>query len=178
MPLEGVDTGAFFEDRFGGAHVMQAAFDRVEVAGRDVGLAIDHSSMPKVANTRFAHAVALTYDDDERQRAVLHALFSAYFEQGLDITDRTLVLGLAAAASGEARADLSARLVSGADVELALAYGRELGVTAVPTVVADASASMSSADFGPSQVAVAIQGAQPSANLIDLMQEARQRAGA
>jgi predicted DsbA family dithiol-disulfide isomerase len=110
LPPEGVDAAEYFAPIFGGEARMREAFARTEGIARDVGLAIDHARMTKAANTRYAHAVVLSYDGDPRQRAVLMAMYSAYFEQGRDITDPDVVHSVAAHASGESVDEVEARV--------------------------------------------------------------------
>jgi predicted DsbA family dithiol-disulfide isomerase len=96
---------------------------------------------------------------------VADELFAAHFSRGEDIADRTVL-----AAAG-ARAGLSPAAVATAaeDPELAaavlssLAEAHQLGITAVPTFVADR--------------ALGIAGAQPPDTLLALMQKAAEIAG-
>jgi len=176
MPTDGLPAQAYLAERFGGPERLAELFDRVETAGRDAGIAINQRGMPKVANTRLAHSVVLAFDGDPRQRDVLLALFSAYFENGLDITDQAVVLDAAARAAGESVDDVIARVGAYRDGALddALALGRELGVSAVPTFVADAGEPDEA--LGISTFAVALQGAQGAEALSQLFAQARQRA--
>ena len=179
LPPEGVDAATYYPGLFGGAEQMREAFARTEAVAREVGLAIDHSRMPKAANTRFAHAVVLSYDGDARQRPVLMAMYAAYFSQGLDVTDHDVVRGVASRASGETLDEVRARVdafdLAGLDASFDL--GRTLGVSAVPTFVADAGADVDP-EIGLSAAAVAVQGAQPEEVLRQVLAEARVRASA
>jgi predicted DsbA family dithiol-disulfide isomerase len=179
LPPSGVDAAEYFAPIFGGEQRMREAFARTEGIARDVGLAIDHASMTKAANTRYAHAVVLSYDGDPRQRAVLMAMYSAYFEQGRDITDHAVVHQVAAHASGESLDEVAARVGSFdlTALDASFALGRDLGVSAVPTFVADAGADVDP-DVQLSAAAVAVQGAQDAATLQEVFAEARRRAGA
>ena len=179
LPPSGVDAAEHFAPIFGGEERMREAFARTEGIARDVGLAIDHASMTKAANTRYAHAVVLSYDGDPHQRAVLMAMYSAYFEQGRDITDHDVVHQVAAHASGESVDEVTARVASFdlAALDASFALGRELGVSAVPTFVADAGADVDP-DVQLSAAAVAVQGAQDAATLQQVFAEARRRAAA
>ena len=177
LPSEGVDAAEYFAPIFGSEERMREAFARTEGIARDVGLAIDHAGMSKAANTRYAHAVVLSYAGDPRQRAVLMAMYSAYFEQGRDITDRDVVHAVAAHAAGETLDEVAARIAAFdlAALDASFALGRELGVNAVPTFVADAGADVDP-DVELSAAAVAVQGAQDAATLRQVFAEARRRA--
>ena len=165
----------FFEAKFGGPDAVTASFERVSGIGRDVGIAFDFDAMPKAPNTRLAHVAVLSYDGDPRQRAVLLSLYSAYFEQGRDITDRAVIAAVVAATTGEPASAVDARLddvtVMAADLEVA----RALGVDGVPLFVADAGDG-SGSDVGLSDAAIAVSGAQPARTLAHLLEQARERA--
>ena len=179
LPPEGVATVDYYPRIFGSTEQMQQAFARTEAVAREAGLAIDHGRMTKAANTRYAHGVVLSYDGDPRQRRVLMAMYSAYFEQGLDITDHDVVLGIAAQAAGETVDEVRARVDAFdlARLDASFDLGRALGVSAVPTFVADAGADVDP-DYGLSPAAVAVQGAQSEDVLRQVLAEARTRAGA
>jgi predicted DsbA family dithiol-disulfide isomerase len=179
LPPEGVATVDYYPKVFGSTEQMQEAFARTEGIAREVGLAIDHSRMTKAANTRYAHGVVLSYDGDPRQRPVLMAMYSAYFEHGLDITDHGVVLGVASSASGETPDEVRARVDAFdlARLDASFDLGRTLGVSAVPTFVADAGTDIDP-EVGLSPAAVAVRGAQPEDVLRQVLAEARKRADA
>jgi predicted DsbA family dithiol-disulfide isomerase len=106
--------------------------------------------------------VAVHDDDPAAQRAVVLALFSAYFERALDISDQAVVLAAAAAASGRSAQAIQAALDAdgdGAQVDADLAEASQIGVRAVPTFVANGH--------------LAIQGAQPPEAITDLLRRVR-----
>ncbi|MFN8169371.1 MAG: DsbA family oxidoreductase [Candidatus Nanopelagicales bacterium] len=177
MPPDGVPMKAFFEARFGGPDAVQGMFDRVTEVGRSVGIDFDFDAMPKAPNTRLAHAAVLSYDGDPRQRDVLLRLYAAYFEQGLDITDREVVVAVVAEASGDAAEEVAARLVDTGALDDDLSVARALGVDAVPLFVADAG-DASGDELGLSAAAIAVSGAQPARTLTHLLDQARTRASA
>ena len=178
MPPEGVPMAGFLEARFGSAEAVAEAHARLTELGREAGLAYDFAAVGKAPNTRLAHHVLTTYDGDPRQRAAVRALYKAYFEDGLDVTDAGTIVDVVSAATGETRDDVQVRLDSStSDVDAAFALGRELGVTAVPTFVADAGTDVDP-EVGLSAAAVAVQGAQPHEVLAQVLHEARRRAGA
>jgi predicted DsbA family dithiol-disulfide isomerase len=178
MPPEGVPMAGFLEARFGSSEAVQDAHARLTELGRESGLAYDFAAVGKAPNTRLAHHVLTTYDGDPRQRAAVRSLYRAYFEDGLDVTDAATIVDVVAAATGETRDGVHARLDSPTtEVDAAFALGRELGVTAVPTFVADAGADVDP-EVGISAAAVAVQGAQPHEVLAQVLDEARRRANA
>lgn len=174
LPPEGVAMRPFFESTFGGADQMERMFTQVSDVGREVGIAFDFEAMPKAPNTRLAHELVLSYGDDSRQGAVLEGLFSAYFQQGLDVTDREVLARVIEGVTGESAFDVAARLALTSRVDAEFLEGHELGVSAVPMFVADAGEP--DGEFGLSPAAVAVQGAQPERTLRRLIDEARARA--
>ncbi len=177
MPPQGVPYKAFAEATFGGPEVVAGMIDRVAEVGRGVGIEFDFDAMPKAPNTRLAHAAVLSYDGDPRQRDVLLRLYAAYFEQGLDITDREVLAAAIAEVTGEAVAEIHPRLDDHAPLDADLRVARELGVDAVPLFVADAG-DASDEPLGLSAAAIAVSGAQPARTIAHLLEQARERAGA
>jgi len=178
LPPEGVPMAGFLEDRFGSTDALRDAQARIAAMGRELGLAYDFDSVGKAPNSRLAHHLLSTYDDDPRQGVAVTALYRAYFEQGLDVTDAETLVEAVSGATGEQPADVRRRLASPTDaVDAAFALGRQLGVVAVPTFVADAGAVVDP-EVGLSAAAVAVQGAQPREVLVQVLDEARRRANA
>jgi predicted DsbA family dithiol-disulfide isomerase len=174
LPIDGVPMAGYLEAKLGGAQAVAAAHARLTELGREVGLAYDFAAVGKAPNSRLAHALLQTFDGDPRQRDVLRALYQAYFEQGRDITDPTALVSIASAAAGESVEECVARLSAPTnELDAVFALGRELGVSAVPTFVADAGEPDA---FGLSAAAVAMQGAQGAEALSHLIDEARRRA--
>jgi len=178
LPPEGVPMAGFLEARFGSADALRDAQARIAAMGRELGLAYDFGSVGKAPNSRLAHHLLSTYDDDPCQGVAVKALYRAYFEQGLDITDAETLIEAVSRATGEQPADVRRRLAWPTDaVDAAFALGRELGVVAVPTFVADAGTDVDPG-VGLSAAAVAVEGAQPHEVLVRVLDEARRRANA
>lgn len=175
MPPEGLPMRPFFEARFGGPEAVEGMFERVREVGLSVGIDFDFEAMPKAPNTRLAHAAVLSYDGDERQRQVLLRLYAAYFEQGLDITDREVLAAAIAEVTGESPDDIHPRLDDHAPLDADLHVARQLGVDAVPLFVADAG-DPDEDGLGLSAAAIAVSGAQPARTLVHLLEQARSRA--
>jgi predicted DsbA family dithiol-disulfide isomerase len=178
MPPEGVPMAGFLEARMGSAAAVRTAHDHLTSLGHKDGIAYDFEAVGKAPNSRLAHHLVLTYDGDRRQRGVVRSLYKAYFADGLDITDTQTLVDVVTATTGEGRHEVLARLESPTDaLDEALALGRRLGVSAVPTFVAD-----SGTDIDPeieiSSAAVYVQGAQTPDILNEVIDEAIRRATA
>jgi predicted DsbA family dithiol-disulfide isomerase len=177
QPVEGVDVQEHLEAVMG-REALEESRRRLEGLGSAVGISFDFAAQKRSPNTRDLHLLLSTYDGDARQRAVLLALYSAYFEQGLDLVERDVVLGVVSTATGESTDEVAARFAAPSTaLDADLRLGRELGVTGVPTFVADAGTDLDPV-AGLSAAAVATSGAQPTAALAELIAEARRRASA
>ena len=99
MPPEGVPMAGFLEARFGSADVVAQAHAHLTGLGCEVGLSFDFASVGKAPNTRLAHHVLSTYDGDARQRLAVRALYRAYFEQGLGVTDAATIVEVVSSAT-------------------------------------------------------------------------------
>ncbi len=175
QPLEGVDVDAHLTAVMG-REALEESRRRLGGLGAAAGIAFDFAAQKRSPNSREMHLLLSTYDGDPRQRAALLALYSAYFEQGRDLVDRAVVLDVVSAATGESTGEVEARLAApSAALDADLRLGRELGVTGVPTFVADAGTDLDPV-AGLSAAAVATSGAQPSEALAELIAEARRRA--
>ena len=133
-PVPGEPAPARYRRRFGAdADEMLA---RVTATGAEEGLQFrfDRAVTP---NTFDAHRAIGYAARNGHDRALERALFAAYFSDGLDVSDRS-VLADAAASVGEHRAAMLAYLESDAGVaELTREFeeANALGITSVPTFV-------------------------------------------
>ena len=176
LPPEGLPMAGHLEEKFGSADAVRQAKVRLIELGAAEGIRYDFDAVGKAPNTRLAHHLLATYDGDPRQRSAVRALYSAYFEQGRDVTDAAVLVESVAAATGEPEVAVRARLDASTEVlDAELGLGRTLGVSSVPTFVADAGADVDPA-VGLSAAAVAMTGAQPAEALEHLLAEARRRA--
>jgi predicted DsbA family dithiol-disulfide isomerase len=92
-PPEGEDLHAMLRDRYGTE--PQAMFARVEEAAHDSGIPLDLSKQPMTYNTVAAHTLLRHASGNETQRALLGALFSAYFIDARNIADADVLADIA-----------------------------------------------------------------------------------
>jgi predicted DsbA family dithiol-disulfide isomerase len=129
----------YLAEKFGDRSRVEAAHARLGEAGAELGIDFQWSKMRR-ANTFDAHRLltwALRTEGSPAQRSLKKAMLRAYFTDGSDITDHSLLADLAAAV-GLDREKAAEALASGAEHEAvreeeATAY--EQGITAVPTFV-------------------------------------------
>ena len=132
LPPGGMDYVAYMDKKFGAT--AWRAFERVEKAAANAGLAFDFSAMPKAINTFNLHRILHIAHAKGNQPAVKEALLEAYFVKHLDLTDRP-TLAAVLEPYGWSYDETFALLASGigrAEVEEEMAYFREMGVSSVP----------------------------------------------
>ncbi|MXQ07231.1 DsbA family oxidoreductase [Alphaproteobacteria bacterium GH1-50] len=137
MPEGGMDRRAYLEAKFGGKDAAVQVYARIAEAAEAAGLNIDFGKIQTTPNTLDAHRLIHWAGLEGRQTAAVSRLFKAYFEEGLDIGDREVLLDIAEGI--ELDREMIARLFdSGADLDDIRerdAHARARGVTGVPTFV-------------------------------------------
>lgn len=136
MPPEGVGRREYLEAKFGKDRAV-SFYAQIEQAARDTGLDVAFEKIERTPNTIDAHRVIRWARTAGLQDQVTNALFAAYFEEGLDISDHGVLVGLADAA-GMDGVDVARRLETDEDVGAVRAedaQAREMGVTGVPCFI-------------------------------------------
>lgn len=136
-PMEGADLSAKVKARYGEDGVKQM---RANIKTAAEGTAIDFSfdKIKLTPNTLNAHRLIRWAASTGQQHAIAEALFSSHFEQGLDIGDTAVLLGIADA-HGMDTALLAELFAGDRDIEQTRnddAAARELGVHGVPAFLA------------------------------------------
>ncbi|MEM6386782.1 MAG: DsbA family oxidoreductase [Pseudomonadota bacterium] len=137
MPAEGMDRRAYLEAKFGGPEGAAQVYGRIEETAKTAGLSVSFDKITRTPNTLDAHRLIHWAGLEGRQTATVTRLFKAYFEEGQDIGDATVLLDIAEGV-GMDRA-MTARLLEGdgdrAEIRERDAHARERGVTGVPTFI-------------------------------------------
>ncbi|GIX10615.1 DsbA family oxidoreductase [Elioraea sp.] len=137
MPAEGMDRASYRAAKFGSLERSRELDAQVAAAGAESGLEFRHDRMTRTPDTTNAHRLARFAAEQDRQRAVVEAIFCAYFNEGCDIGD-VVVLAELGAAQGLDRETTLARLRSDeavAEVRAQAASARRAGITGVPSFV-------------------------------------------
>lgn len=105
MPADGMERSAYRARKFGIEKSRQLDRQMAET-GHEVGIAFAFDKMQRTPNTRLAHRLIWQAAQEGRaaQNALVNRLFAAYFEEGLDIGSRDVLvtLGLEAGLSSSA----------------------------------------------------------------------------
>ena len=139
MPKEGRDRASYRMMKFGSPERVREIDERVSGAAANVGLKFRLDAIERTPNTIDAHRLIWLAGREDRQDAVVEALFSAYFTQGRNIGD-TDVLADCAAQGGMDRAavaDFLAGDVASQEMLAADRAAREAGVNGVPSFFLD-----------------------------------------
>ncbi len=137
MPAEGMDRREYLETKFGGKENAVRVYSEIERHAVEEGLEIDFAAIKRTPNTINAHRLIHWAGIEQKQNAVVDALFAAYFKEGRDIGDADVLADIADSAGMDA-AVVRKLLASDSDVEdirARDAHSREMGVNSVPTFI-------------------------------------------
>jgi len=147
MPADGIDRREYLERKFGGQQGAIDVYSRIDQAAQAAGLDINWAGITKAPNTMDAHRLIHWAGIEQRQNAVVDALFRAYFVEGSDIGDKDILADLAQKSGLDGA--VTRRLLSGDDdiktLQQREAHSRKMGVSAVPTFIVANQAVVSGA---------------------------------
>ena len=147
LPREGAPRDPFFEQKFGGAEAMAAAFDHVTRAGQEAGLTFRFDRLAGAPNTADAHRLVLLGATYGRAWETADALFEGYFADGRDLNDAQDLVAIAEHA-GLPGADARALLGDDrfdADVRQSQEVAARSGISGVPLYLFDGQFALSGA---------------------------------
>ncbi|OYV32597.1 MAG: disulfide bond formation protein DsbA [Rhodospirillales bacterium 20-64-7] len=96
IPPEGLDRHEYMARKFGPDRIAEIHL-RLETAGREVGIPFAFDAIRRSPNTLDAHRLIRWAQGTGRQTEIVEALFHAYFAEGRDIGERTLLAEIAGA---------------------------------------------------------------------------------
>ena len=134
MPSEGVARAGYLEAKFGSREKVVQIHLMLEGAAQKAGVTFDFAAIDRIPNTLNAHRLIHWAGLEGRQTAMVSALFRAYWREGRDIGDLSVLANLAGQVGMDAAA-MTRLLATDADAEDIAARdldARRRGVTAVP----------------------------------------------
>jgi predicted DsbA family dithiol-disulfide isomerase len=140
MPAEGQDVVEHLTEKYRISPEQVASnTEAIRQRGAEVGFEFGRGMRRRVYNTRAAHRLLhwAGLQSATSQRALKHALFKAYFTDGLNPGDHDLLVQLAAEAGldGQAAAEVLASQRYDAEVAEAEHQWHANGISAVPSIV-------------------------------------------
>lgn len=137
IPREGVERQEYLSKKFGGVERAKQIYQAVSDAGEEESIAFKFDKIERSPNTVDAHRLIRWAVTPDLQEEMVERLFSLYFLEGGDLTDREVLLnaakeiGMDLEIVGELiHSDADAQLVA-EEVQLA----RDMGVNGVPCFI-------------------------------------------
>ena len=87
MPAEGVDRKTYLDSKFGGPEGAERVYGVIREAGAAEDIAFNFDAIAVTPNSIDSHRVIHWADGDNKQDAVVEALFRGYFLEGANIGD-------------------------------------------------------------------------------------------
>ncbi|WP_189638745.1 DsbA family oxidoreductase [Paramylibacter ulvae] len=140
MPSDGMDRREYLETKFGGKEGAIRVYSQIEQTAIETGLDINFAGIKRTPNTINAHRLIHWAGIEGKQNAVVDRLFKAYFKEGRDISDVSVLVRIASGVGmdGEAVRTLLASDADAEDIRNRDKHARQRGVTGVPCfIVAD-----------------------------------------
>ena len=135
IPAGGLSFERYLSERFGGRQKVQPALDRLTEAGQKMGIRFNFDQLRRVPNTLDAHRVMQLSAQSGRQHALADRLFSAFFEHGQDIGDRSVLVEQGSAIGldpeaivAELRRDEGEKVVLAQEAEI-----KQAGIPGIPS---------------------------------------------
>ena len=144
MPEEGVPRAEYRAAKFGSVTRGAELDAQVAEVGRSVGLQFRHDLMQRTPNTVRAHRL-LAWAEGPQQAALKEALMRAYFQEGQDVGDPTVLAAIAEVQGFIGAADFLATDALDAQIRAEDLAFRRLGINGVPSFALDGQVLFSGA---------------------------------
>ena len=161
IPSQGLDRRAYMRAKFRDDARLAEVHARLRAVGAEVGIDFDFEAISRSPNTLDAHRLIRWAAASGVQDEVVERLFSAYFEHGRDIGDRSVLAEIAGQCGMDAEA-VERRFAGDGDVaaiRAEIAEAQEIGVTGVPFFIFASRFAVSGAQ-SPEVLARAIKSAR------------------
>jgi predicted DsbA family dithiol-disulfide isomerase len=139
MPTNGMDRREYLETKFGGQDGAIRVYSQIDTTAREMGLDLNFAGIKRTPNTIDAHRLILWAGLEGMQNSVVDRLFKAYFKEGRDISEHSVLVRIATAAGMDGNA-IKRLLESDSNIEdirTRDTKSREAGVQGVPAFVVD-----------------------------------------
>jgi len=157
LPEQGIPRADYLERKFGS---RTRSYDRVAAVGATVGIPFAFDKITVQPNTVNAHRLLLYAEREQKQDEMAEALFHAYFTQGADLGDASMLADIAELA-GLDRARVAAYLAGDEDRAAVLAADES----------ARGPGAIDGVPFFIFNRKLAVPGAQESATLLDALEQ-------
>ena len=147
MPKQGMDRKEYVAEKFGGLERARSAHGSIELAGAEEGIKFNFKGIERTPNTVNSHRLVRYAATQGIQTPVINAIFEAYFLNGKDIGEISILANIARDV-GLDHDQISEFLQSDRDVETILAedeLARRIGVNGVPCFIVDRKYAVSGA---------------------------------
>ncbi|MDB9991646.1 DsbA family oxidoreductase [Amylibacter sp.] len=137
MPKDGMDRREYLEAKFGGQKEAIEVYSNIDKTATETGLSLNFGGIKRTPNTIDAHRLIHWAGIEGRQNSIIDRLFKAYFQEGRDISEHSVLTRIASAA-GMDQDVVRSLLKSDADKEDIKARdtdARKRGIQGVPTFV-------------------------------------------
>ena len=146
IPKEGLDRQQYMLNKFGPER-LKTIHDPLIAAGAALGVPYHFEAITRTPNTLDAHRLMRWSHTLERQHDMAERLFMAYWSEGQDVSDHT-VLAKCAGDIGINAAQIAELLASDRDVQevkVEIQHASNIGVTGVPTFILGQSYALAGA---------------------------------
>ena len=147
MPTVGRDRKSYLEAKFGGPAGAERIYAHIRDAGLSEGIDFSFDAIERTPNTIDSHRLIHWAGAAGRQDDVVEGLFRAYFLDGRDIGDATVLVEVARDA-GLDKDDVALGLAEERDRDLMAQWNRsavEMGISGVPCFIVDRKRAISGA---------------------------------
>ena len=137
IPAEGRDRQKYLSQKFGAPEQIAAVYDPIRDAGKVEDIPFNFDGITLSPNTLDAHRLIRWAMESGLQDDMSERLFKAYFIEGQDLSDKTVLLDIAVEVGLER--DVIERLLAGDTdrkaVQDEIAQYQQMGVRSVPTII-------------------------------------------
>ncbi|GLQ34304.1 polyketide biosynthesis protein [Amylibacter marinus] len=137
FPPEGMDRREYLEHKFGGPEQAVKVYSQIDQTAKDTGLDLNLAGIKRTPNTIDAHRLIHWAGIEGKQNAVVDRLFKAFFKEGRDISEHSVLVRIASGAGmdGDAVRRLLESDADTDDIRARDADARKKGVSGVPCFV-------------------------------------------